>query len=38
MLACMYIFKYFEILQITCMDYVHIHALLRTLLPVCTVV
>lgn len=37
-LACMYIFKYFEILHITCMDYVHIHALLRTLIPVCTVV
>lgn len=37
-LACMYIFKYFEILHITCMDHVHIHALLRTLIPVCTVV
>lgn len=49
-LACMYIFKYFElsgylkkegkcsqILHITCMDYVHIHALLRTLISVCTV-
>lgn len=51
MLACMYLFEYFElsgwltkggkcsqILHITCMDYVHIHALLRTLIPVCTVV